>query len=382
MKVGLKKREHGFTLLEMMISIALGAFVLAAATQMYTQGVSATFVTSQRAELQQDFRAASDILTRDLTLAGGGLAQGAAIALPSTTNPIYGCDQSGTCYINGGSVAYPKQSTTAYMYGLLPGYDDGPTLLTAQGATDIVTVVYTDSTFYLNCYTATITSTTTVSFALPGTTSSNCTSPTGNTGAQAVNDAAEGLIAGDLVLFNFNGTNIVAEVTTNAGTSSATFAASDVLKFNQGSTVPNSLAHTYSSTTPVTGYGSRLDVVSYYIDNSPTPPRLMRQVSGHTPQPVAENVVYMKFTYDLFNDATNSPAVNCSNPGASSDGCSTSGASSGLLPNQITKINIQNMAMDSTINSAMFGYANGYQRMDLQTSVCARNLTYVNNYQN
>ena len=90
----------------------------------------------------------------------------------------------------------------------------------------------------------------------------------------------------------------------------------------------------------------RLLVVTYYIDNSPTPPRLMRQVSGHTPMPVAENLVYLKFSYDLFNSTTNTPAVGCSNPGAGTDGCS--GASAGLLPNQITKINILNMAMDST----------------------------------
>ena len=53
-----------------------------------------------------------------------------------------------------------------------------------------------------------------------------------------------------------------------------------------------------------TGYGTRLLVITYYIDNSLTPPRLMRQISGHTPMPVVENVVYLKFSYDLFNDAT------------------------------------------------------------------------------
>jgi hypothetical protein len=74
------------------------------------------------------------------------------------------------------------------------------------------------------------------------------------------------------------------------------------------------------------------------------------------------------------------PAVACSNPGAASDGCS--GASTGLLPNQITKINIQNMAIDSTLQGSQFGPGNGFQRMDLQTSVSARNLTYVNNYSN
>ena len=52
--------------------------------------------------------------------------------------------------------------------------------------------------------------------------------------------------------------------------------------------------------------------------------------------------------------------------------------SAGLLYNQITKINILHMAMDSTVK----GSQGGYQGLDLETSVCARNLTYNNNYNN
>jgi prepilin-type N-terminal cleavage/methylation domain-containing protein len=376
------KRESGFSLLEMTVSVALGAIVLGAAVQIYIQGVQATWSTTQRAELQQDFRAASNMLTTDLSLAGAGLTQGASIPLPNATTPVYGCAQTGSapypCYINLVSVPYPKQGATPYMYGLLTGYDVGPTLLTAQGPTDTTTVVYTDNNFYLDCYTATITTATTVTFTLPGTTSANCTSATGNAGAQHVYDPAVGLVPGDLVLFSFGSVNVVAEVTTAATAGGvATFAPNDALIMNQASTVQYSLAYQFAHG-PVVGYATRILVVSYYVDNSPTPPRLMRQVSGHIPQPVAENVVYLKFTYNLFNDTTDAPAINCSNPGAASDGCS--GASTGLLPNQITQINIQNMAIDSTLNSSQFGQNNGYQRMDLQTSVSARNLTYVNNY--
>jgi prepilin-type N-terminal cleavage/methylation domain-containing protein len=376
------KRESGFSLLEMIIAMALGTLVLGAAVQIYIQGVQATWTTTQRAELQQDFRAASNMLTTDLSLAGAGLNPGAAIALPSTTSPVYGCAQttSNPCYINGTSVAYPAESGTAYLYGLMTGYNDGPTLLTAQGPTDVTTVVYTDTNFYLDCYTATITSATQVTFALPGATSSNCTSPTGNAGAQSVSDSAVGLVAGDLVLFTFGTTNVVAEVTTAASGGIATFASGDALNMNQAAAVSNSLASEYNSHVPVTGFATRILVISYYINNSSTPSRLMRQVSGHTPVPVAENVVYLKFTYDLFNDTTDLPAIACSNPGAATDGCS--GASTGLLPNQITKINVQNMAIDSTLQGSQFGPGNGFQRMDLQTSVCARNLTYVNNYPN
>jgi hypothetical protein len=91
----------------------------------------------------------------------------------------------------------------------------------------------------------------------------------------------------------------------------------------------------------------------------------------------------MKFSYDLFNSATSAPVVNQCKPGDNTTACNLlngSSGSAGLLPNQITKINILNMAMDSTLMSSQFGQSNGYQRMDLQTSVSARDLTYTNNY--
>ncbi len=65
------KRESGFSLLEMTIAMALGTLVLGAAVQIYIQGVQAAWTTTQRAELQQDFRAASNILTTDLSRTGG-----------------------------------------------------------------------------------------------------------------------------------------------------------------------------------------------------------------------------------------------------------------------------------------------------------------------
>src|ERR1039458_1574684 len=110
----LKTRDSGFTLMEMMVSLALGAVVLSAAGQIYIKSVSATWTVAQRAEMQQDFRAASNMLTTDLSLAGAGLNNGSPIVLPSGTTPQYGCDQSNTCYINGAAGTYPLKSGTPY----------------------------------------------------------------------------------------------------------------------------------------------------------------------------------------------------------------------------------------------------------------------------
>jgi prepilin-type N-terminal cleavage/methylation domain-containing protein len=351
------KRESGFSLLEMVIAMALGTIVLGAAVQLYSQGVAATWTVSQRAEMQQDFRAAANMMTRDLSLAGAGLNPGVAIALPSATTPVYGCDQSAKCYINGGAVTYPKQGATPYLYGLIPGLNDGPTVNAAGGATDVVTVVYSDPSFYLNCYTAQITAKTVVTFTLPGTLT--CVLPAGVITPQNVNDAVAGLTPGDLVWFAFS-PPVVAEVT-SVSTNVVTFAANDVLKMNQ--TTATGLV---SAALNASGTATRILVITYYIDNTVSPPRLMRQVSGHSPMPVAEGVVFLKFSYDLFNAATDTPAVN------QTDG----GVTAGLLPTQITKINILHMAMDSTLKGAK----GGFQGLDLETSVSTRDLTYNNNY--
>src|SRR5271166_3628560 len=109
------KRDGGFSLLEMIIAMALGMIVLGAAVQIYIQGVSATWKVTQRSEMQQDFRAAGNMLTKDLSLAGAGLGNGAAIALPSGSAPQFGCDQSKTCYINGVAGLYPTNGATYYM---------------------------------------------------------------------------------------------------------------------------------------------------------------------------------------------------------------------------------------------------------------------------
>ena len=352
------ERARGFSLLEMVIAMALGTIVLGAAVHLYSQGVAATWTVTQRAELQEDFRAASNMLTRDLSLAGAGLSNGAAIALPAGTTPVYGCDQTAKCYINGASAAYPKQGTTPYLYGLIPGWKSGPTLNASQGATDVVTVVYTDSTFYLNCYTATITSSTVVTFTQPSPLT--CVLPSGVTSPQNVNDSVVGLAPGDLILFSFT-PNVVAEVTAVNG-NVITFASGDALNMNSTTAASGNLPHAAGP-----GTGTRILVITYYIDNTINPPRLMRQVSGHTPMPVAENLAYLQFSYDLFDDSTNTPSPDRADGGA--------GLTPALLPNQITKINIKHMAMNSTLKGR-----SGYQGLDLETSVSARNLTYSNGY--
>src|SRR5260370_2669454 len=112
------------------------------------------------------------------------------------------------------------------------------TVMAWQGETGEVTVVYTDSPFYLNWYTATVTSSTVVAFTLPSPLT--CGFPSGVTTPQSVNDSVVGLAPGDLVLFSFS-PNVVAEVTA-VNNNVITFATGDVLNMTSTTAASGNLA--------------------------------------------------------------------------------------------------------------------------------------------
>ena len=88
-------------------------------------------------------------------------------------------------------------------------------------------------------------------------------------------------------------------------------------------------------------------------------PTLMRQVNGQTPSPVAENVIDLQFNYDTYDD--NGNLTNASSPAS---------------PNLIRKVNVAHLSVRSMVRGT-----SGYQNMDVQTSVSARNLNFSNRYQ-
>ena len=56
------KSSLGFSLLELMISAAIGAVLIVTAADLFSRAMKASWITSQKSELQQDFRAASNLL--------------------------------------------------------------------------------------------------------------------------------------------------------------------------------------------------------------------------------------------------------------------------------------------------------------------------------
>jgi prepilin-type N-terminal cleavage/methylation domain-containing protein len=381
------KSSRGFTLMELLVSLALGVLVLGAAVNVFSRGLNATFVVSQRAEMQQDLRAASNMLLKDISLAGAGMPPGQGVALPATAaKPIYGCDQVGNC-IPGGGIAYPCSTNVGpclpTLYGIIPGWQLGITPPGSVTPTDVITVVYSDSVFALNCYIVTFPAgggVNPVTFTAPVPTPPTCSLPPGLVNPQAVDDPVVGLTAGDLVLFQNTlavGTGqAIAEVSNAAGGGPYTvnFLNGDPLNINQSGAPSGDLVQIVAGANTT---ATRIFVISYYLRLQPDPtgvgpgtPVLMRQVNGHTAVPVAENVVNLGFTYDTYDAFGNllNAQGNAGYPGTSL--------------NLIRKINLSHLTIrgqQSGARSALMT-TNGYQSFDFQTSISARNLSYQNRY--
>lgn len=369
---------RGFTLLELLVSSAIGVVILGAGLQVYVECMKATFVTSEKSEMQQDFRAAANLLQRDISMAGAGALgqQGLAsntVGLASgtgSTEPVYPCSTTTCNYINGAPVAYTGAPSAPLIYSITPGYDLGITVNATEGPTDIITVSYADANLAMNCYTVDVVSATEVIFELPTTLPGTCVLPTGVTTVPALNAAGIGLQAGDIIMFNTTAVGVVSSIATTSTTSSSYSAAYEVM-FNSGD--PGHINQPTITTGTLkqlpTGISStisaiRLLMITYYLDISPidgVTPRLMRIQNGRLPAPVAEGVSCLKFSYDVDNSGVIT-ANQTSMP-------------AGVTPNMITKINILHMSIRSQLKGTT-----GYQSLDLQTSISARNLTMGQEY--
>jgi prepilin-type N-terminal cleavage/methylation domain-containing protein len=363
MRLMKKQRQNGpgFTLLEMMVSMAIGLIVMAAMTSLFKTGLNATMTVTQRAETQQNMRAAMDLMVKDISMAGAGLPSG-GIQLPSgagSTTSKYACDQAGTCHVP--VYTYP---TANYMYGIIPGFSNGVEngaaipAAPAPAVNDSITVVYADYNFPLWEYN--------VAF-VGGTNGGQITltaNPTYVPAPPAINSAG-GIQVGDLIMLaNSSVTGTAVGEVTGVTATTISFANLDPLNMNQSGAAANNI-NSITGGTPTVAY--RLFAVTYYLTvpaAAGQTPRLMRQVNGLTPVPVADDIINLQFAFDTYNSSTSALDADQSNP-----------LGVGESPNNIQKVNIVVMGQ-SIINNG-----NKSQNMYLATSVSARNMAFRNRYQ-
>jgi prepilin-type N-terminal cleavage/methylation domain-containing protein len=359
MKMPKQEPGRGFTLLELMIAMALGLIVMAAMTSLFKTGMNSTMLVTQRAETQQNMRAAIDLMVKDISMAGAGLPSG-GIQLPTgvgSSATKFGCDQAGACHIPAHN--YPS---TNYMFGVLPGFSNGVeanAVIPAAPAAinDSITSIYADYNFPLFEYD--------VTFPVPGNGGSISLAPNASfvPAPPAINSAG-GIQVGDLIMISNTAGTAVGEVTGITATS-LTFANLDPLNFNQtGATVTNNIAAISGAAPPTVAY--RLFAVTYYltVPAAGQTPRLMRQVNGLTPVPVADDIINLQFAYDIYNSTTSALDANQPNPIGVGDS-----------PNLMQKINIVVMGQ------SMLNNGNKSQNLFLATSVSARNMAFRNRYQ-
>jgi type II secretory pathway pseudopilin PulG len=370
-KTRIAQPSSGFSLLELMVAATLGLIVIMAATQIFKGAMAATFSVTQRAETQQNMRAAIEIMTKDLSMAGAGLPSG-GLQLPAAPSLI-ACNQAGTCYVPGG--VYPNGN---FMTGIVPGFargvQNGAVIPSAPAAVnDSVTSIYCDYNFPLDNF----------SFTFPNANQANVGAAAVITAGLPTNILANGgLNVGDLMLFIVtspgNGTGnqgtssaqtaaAVGEITGLPSNTQINFAGADALNFNQtGANSLSSVAANYVAGSTLTA--CRLNVVTYFLQvpaagGTVQTPRLMRQVNGLTAVPVADNIINLQFTYDVINGTNNTVTANQANP-----------IGAGLSPALIQKVNMVVMGQ------SLLAGGKKYQSQFLASSVSARNMSFCNSY--
>jgi type II secretory pathway pseudopilin PulG len=378
-----KKSQRGFSLLEMLVAGSLSIIVILAMLTLFNAGVNTTFTITQRAETQQNMRAAVEMMTKDISMAGAGLPSG-GLQLPPNASK-FACNQSGTCYVPNDTYTSQNYLSSNFMYGIIPGFSNGvqnsATITAAKAATnDSVTSIYCDYNFPLTNF----------NFTFPTNGYQATVSVINNAVSPNNIQAPGGLNVGDLIFFlvatpgqgtksGNQGTSsaqtaaVVAEITGITSNTTINFAAGDALNFNQSGS--NSLFATVASLGANLGASSgnsvtacRLEAVTYFLQvpaagGTVQVPRLMRQVNGLTAVPVADNIINLQFSYDVISSTSGLMNANLSNLTPASDS-----------PAMIQKVNMWVMGQ------SIIASGTRYQSMYLASSVSLRNMSFCNSY--
>ncbi len=342
--------QRGFSLAEVLVSMAVGLLVMGCAVSLFKQSMDSAWLINQKSEMQQGARAAINAITADLSIAGTGMPYG-GVTLPNGSKSSavhYGC--SGTaCYINagnGGTLA------SGQLTPVIPGHDSGAI---TDDTTDTLTLVYVDYSSSLSQY------------PLKSITPSGSQITVDPRTSPGLGDPAVGINTGDLIILsNSNGAavGVATNVTPNSG--KIDFANSDPLNINQPSAAFGNIASIGQGGYPPTT-AARLLMVTYYIDTATGTPRLMRQVNAHNPIPVADNIENLQISYDILNSGDGTFTANLPDAGG--------------MPAMIKNIHVTVTARShdrGRLNNSQSN--NDYIRLSVGTNIAPRNLSFHDTY--
>jgi prepilin-type N-terminal cleavage/methylation domain-containing protein len=350
------RRSHsqlGFSLLELLVAVALLLIVVAATLSAFNQALRANEAVASMADLNQNLRAGMNYMVRDLVQCAEGLPTG-GIPIPSggSNGPI---NRPGPAGLN-----YTFDPTFTTLPSVVPGPGMGPVVLRA---TDMITILYADSTLPLqvnpiNSASNPVCNGTIAADGSFVTFDSNCTKLT-------VGNISVG--AGDLIMFSNAQGNVLQAVTSVAG-QTLHFDKGDPFNLNGRSDPQGTIEQLQtpfgSGVYPPTT-ATRVWMITYYLDATTDPkrPALLRQVNFNTPRPVGEVLEDLQISYDVVDGATNPTDVKQPAPPDT--------------PNQIRKVNLYLAGR----SDAPYTLTNTFFRNNLLTQVSLRSMSFVSRYQ-
>jgi type II secretory pathway pseudopilin PulG len=373
-----KSKQAGFSMIELLVSIGVTTVILGATLLAFKNAANTQRGVSYSSDMNDNLRAALNLIQQDLILAGTGIPTG-GIPIPNTPNT------AGTCNTTPppnrptltGTLTFP--TCNFVLPAIEPGSALGP-LITAPDATtgnpsspnsftDIITVLYADNALALDNDAVN-------GAACPGgSITAAGDAVTFDTACQSLNPSTGVTInAGDLIMFSNAKGNAIQTVTSVSG-QTLKMIAGDAFNLNGRSDKQGTikqLQNTDSSGNPNGTYppttATRIWMISYYLDNitDPAHVRLVRRVN-FDPTPLAqlavgETLENMQFTYNYVDGVTN-PSNQV-------------GVPSGYSENQIRSINVFLGARSNYFDQQR----QRYTRVNLQTQVSLRSMAYRNRY--
>jgi prepilin-type N-terminal cleavage/methylation domain-containing protein len=376
------KKDSGFTLIEVLVAIAVTAIALAAGVLLFRNSIKVNSNVTQTSDMSDNMRAGLNLIVQDLIQTGTGIPVG-GISIPNTPNAA-GCNTGArvnrppavlNLTFDGPNTA--NKGCNVILPAIEPGNGLGPTVTSPDGTsgprTDILTLLYADNTLAMdakpingpNCPGGSITAT--------------GSSITFDPACVTIGAAGIPVNPGDLLMiYNANNPNGILQTVTAVAGQTLNFAAGDAFHLNGRTTteatgtilsLQNGAPVAPDGTYPATSC-TRLWMITYYLDTTTNPrhPRLMRAVNFNTPQPVAETFENLQFTFNLADGSTPAPVNQPAVP--------TVPAPSGDNENQIRSVNIY---LGARTNSTAALSAN-YGRTNLATQVALRSMAYFNTY--
>ena len=375
-------RERGFTLVELLVSMAITTVILGATMVAMSDATKANDSAIQMTGLNNSLRTAMDLMVRDFMQVGQGLPAGRVIGLPNgpTSEPIQLPGPPGTDYQLGGSSFCPPDpndpnpdTTCEQISAIIPGPGLGPQLGENSTPTDIVWVIAADSAFER------------VPLAR--------FDPNGRfievTAAVNITDGGpDDVHPGDLIMLTKGSVSILLQVTEVTG---------QQLKFENGDSMRINQSASYNDMHSMRDYAppdddasgriyteaTRIRMTTYYIDavTNPRRPRLVRRMNNGDPYlfdntlgtVVAFDIENLQITYDIADGVTNPANVRMTDADMNGSGACAPRACS---PNQIRKVNLV-LAGRSERPTRVSGQ---HFHNTLVTQISLRSLAFVDRY--